>query len=221
MDRLRALQAFVRVAELGSFTAAGRELRVTQSQVSRAVRELEREVESQLFTRSTRRVVLTPEGQRYLHGVRDALRTLDAANDAVRTDSRAVSGTLRVTAPAELGEYLTPVMTALIAEHPALSIDSLLTDRLVDLIDEGFDVAIRVGPMAPSALRARRLGTNLAVLCASPAYARAHELPRHPRDLREHAFVLFTGKRNPERLTLVDGRGHAAQVRLAGRLRTN
>src|SRR5262249_35456124 len=147
-------------AELSSFSAASRELGCAQSQISRGVRALEQVLGSPLFTRSTRRVVLTPEGQRYLAGARQAISALASAADAVRASSSNVSGRLRVTAPLELGEYLGPVLAAVLARHPALTIDSLLTDRVVDIIDEGFDVAIRVGPLRSSRLLARRLGTT-------------------------------------------------------------
>src|SRR5262249_31489277 len=145
MDRLAQLEAFVHVAELSSFSAASRELGCAQSQISRGVRALERALGSPLFTRSTRRVVLTQEGQRYLAGARQAIRALASAADAVRDSSSNVSGLLRVTAPLELGEHLGPVLAALLARHRELAIESLLTDRVVDIIDEGFDVAIRVG----------------------------------------------------------------------------
>jgi DNA-binding transcriptional LysR family regulator len=221
MDQLRALHAFVRVAELTSFTAAGQQLGVTQPQISRAVRQLERGIGSQLFTRSTRRVVLTPEGQRYLSGVREALRTLEAARNAMRAASRAVSGTLQVTAPVAFGDYLAPVVAELAASHPDLAIDAVLTDRVVDVIDEGFDVAIRMAPMAPSTLRTRRLGTSRAVLCAAPAYLERRGAPRRVRDLAAHDFVIFTAKRTADRLTLIDRRGRTTVVRIAGRLRSN
>lgn len=221
MDQLRALEAFVRVAELTSFTAAGQQLGVTQPQISRAVRQLERGIGSQLFTRSTRSVMLTPEGHRYLIGVRVALRALEAARDATRAASRAVSGTLRVTAPAAFGDYLAPVIAELAASHPDLAVDAVLTDRVVDVIDEGFDVAIRMAPMTPSTLRTRRLGTARAVLCAAPAYLDRRGAPRRVRDLATHDFVIFTAKRTADRLTLTDRRGRAAQVRIAGRVRSN
>jgi DNA-binding transcriptional LysR family regulator len=221
MDQLRILRSFVQVAELASFTAAARTLGVTQSQVSRAIRQLERGIGSQLVLRTTRRVSITPEGQRYLRGVRAALRMLDEAGDAVRQDGHAVRGTLRVTAPIEFGEYLAPVIAELVATHVALAIDAVLTDRIVDLIDEGFDVAIRTGPLVPSALRTRRLGTADAVLCASPAYTERRGVPRRPEDLAAHDCVVFTAKRTPEWLALSDRRGRTTRVRIAGRLRVN
>jgi DNA-binding transcriptional LysR family regulator len=221
MDQLRILRSFVQVAELASFTAAARTLGVTQSQVSRAIRQLERGIGCQLVLRTTRRVSITPEGQRYVREVRAALRTLDEAGDALREDDHAVRGTLRVTAPIEFGEYLAPVIAELVAAHVALVIDAVLTDRIVDLIDEGFDVAIRTGPLVSSALRTRRLGIAETALCASPAYAKRRGVPRRPKDLAAHDCVVFTAKRTPEWLALSDRRGRTTRVRIAGRLRAN
>jgi DNA-binding transcriptional LysR family regulator len=221
MERIEQLEAFVRVAELGSFSSAARDLACAQSQVSRAVRALEQRLGSRLFARSTRRVALTQEGRRYLDGARQAISALANAADAVHASNREVAGVLRVTAPLGFGDYLAPVLAALVARHPALSIDALLVDRLVDLIAEGFDVAVRIGPLPPSALRARRLGETQAILCAAPAYLEARGMPRHPRELTAHEHILFTVKPKPERLRLVDGQQRTASVRITGRLRTN
>jgi DNA-binding transcriptional LysR family regulator len=221
MDDLRRLKAFVRVAERSSFTAAARELGLTQPQVSRAIREVERAMQCTLFSRSTRRVALTPEGQRYLKGVRRALEALDDASDAVRAESGMIRGVVRVTAPFALGNLLASVLLELTRAHPELSIDVVLADRIVGLLDENFDVAIRVGRLPPSELKVRSLGTNLTILCAAPAYLRQHPSPRRPSELTEHEHVLFSVRPEPERLTLVDRKLREVRVKIAGRVRVN
>jgi DNA-binding transcriptional LysR family regulator len=221
MDRLRRLDAFARVAELGSFTAAARRLGLTQPQVSRAVRDLEQELQSALFIRSTRRVTLTPEGQRYLAGVRRALEALDEASDAVHAGQDSVRGVLRVTAPVGFGGFLSPVLTALARSHPQLVLDVGLTDRVVNLIEDNIDVAIRVGPLPPSELKALAIASNQTILCAAPAYLARHRAPRLPRDLEAHEHVLYTGRPQPEHLTLVDGKQRTVRVTVTGRVRVN
>ncbi|WP_394829603.1 LysR family transcriptional regulator [Pendulispora albinea] len=221
MDDLHRFEVFVRVAELASFSAAARALKMAQSQVSRQVRELEERVGSALFTRTTRKVTLTAEGATYLGAVRSALGILADAEEAVRASRGTVSGTLRLTAPLELGEYLAPVLHDLLARHPALAVDLVLTDRIVDLVEEGFDLGVRFGQQRASSLRARRIGAIESVLCASAAYAARHGLPKHPRDLERHEHVLFTAKAAPDKLTLFDEHRRAVSVRIAGRFRAN
>lgn len=221
MDHLRRLEAFVRVAELSSFSAAGRDLGCAQSQVSRAVRELEEDVGCALFLRSTRRVILTAEGTKYLDGVRRALRELGDADEAARATHGEVRGTLRVTAPVAFGDTLAPVLAALVSRHPVLSIEALLTDRAIDVVEEGFDVAIRSGPLRPSTLRVRRLGAVHSVLVAAPSYLGARGTPRNVADLSAHDHVLFTAKPGARRLTVVDARNRAATVHITARLHTN
>jgi DNA-binding transcriptional LysR family regulator len=221
MDSLRRLGVFVRVAELGSFTSAARQLGLTQPQVSRAVRELEQELRSTLFVRSTRRVALTPEGQRYLVGVRRALEALDDANDAVHAQHGSVRGLLRVTAPFAAGDLLAPVVAALARSHPQLVLDVMMTDRIVNLVEESVDVAVRVGPLPPSELKAIAVATNVTILCAAPPYLASHPAPRQPRDLAAHQHVVFTGRPQPDQAVLIDDKRRIARVRIDGRVRVN
>lgn len=222
MDRLHRLEVFIRVAERASFSAAGRELGLGQPQVSRAVGDLEREVGARLFIRSTRRVTLTAEGERYLVASRAALETLEEAAEDLRAGAGVVRGKLRVTAPLELADRIAPIFAELLERHPGLTIEAIQTDRIVDLIGEGFDVALRVGPLAPSTLRSRVLGVTETVLCAAPAYLRERGAPRRPTDLRRHAHVLLGGKSGvADRLALFDRQGRGVQVQIGGRLRTN
>jgi DNA-binding transcriptional LysR family regulator len=221
VDGLRRLEVLICVADASSFSAAARKLGLAQSQVSRAVRELEDDVGAALFVRSTRRVVVTAEGAAYLRGARQALDVLRDTASVARAGAGAVTGPLRVTAPPAFGRLLAPVVADLIVRHPALEIDAVLTDRVVDLVEEGIDVAVRFGALEPSALRAKKLGLSASVVCASPRYLAGHPLPRAPADLAAHEHVLLSGKARGGPLVLTDARGRTARVSLQGRLRTN
>ena len=225
MDGLKRLEILLAVAEASSFSGAARKLGLAQSQVSRAVREQEQDVGASLFVRSTRRVVVTAEGASYLRGARQALDVLRESASSARAGRQAITGPLRITAPPAFGRVLAPVVADLVLRHQALEIDTLLTDRVVDLVEEGVDVAIRFGVLAPSALRARKLGTTDSLLCASPSYLAIRPAPRNPAALAkgelDHQHILLTGKSRGGPLTLVDPRGRVARVSQRGRLRTN
>jgi DNA-binding transcriptional LysR family regulator len=221
MDGLRRLGIFVKVAELASFSAAARELRLAQSQVSRAVRDLEGEVGAALFSRTTRAVALTSEGRRYLHGVRGALASLEVASESVRNDTGEPSGLLRVTAPVELAEVLGPIFAALARRYGALEVDALFTDRVIDLVAGGLDVGVRFGNLRSSELKAVRLGSMPSMVCASPAYLAEHGTPRAPRDLARHDMALFTAKPVIDRLVLQANDGSRGRTRVHGRIRAN
>lgn len=227
MDGLKRLEILLAVAEASSFSGAARKLGLAQSQVSRAVRELEQDIGAALFVRSTRRVLVTVEGTSYLRGARQALDLLRDSASAARAGRQAITGRLRITAPPAFGRLLAPVVAELILRHRELEIDTLLTDRVVELVEEGFDVAIRFGALEPSALRARKLGTTAALLCAAPSYLASHPVPRKPAELGapDHQHIVVTAKARGGPLTLVDGRGRTARVAPPsggrGRLRTN
>lgn len=223
MDGLKRLELLSAVAEASSFSGAARKLGLAQSQVSRAVRELEQEVGAALFVRSTRRVLVTAEGASYLRGARQALDLLRDSASAARAGRQAITGPLRVTAPPAFGRVLAPVVAELLLRHRELEIETLLTDRVVDLIEEGFDVAIRFGALEPSALRARKLGATASLLCAAPSYLASRPAPRKPADLGapEHEHILVTGKARGGPLSLIDPRGRTARIAPRGRLRSN
>lgn len=190
MDRLGQLEVFVAVAEVGSFVGAGRRLGVSAPVVTRAVHQLEERLGAKLFLRTTRSVRLTEAGAGYLADCREVLERLRAADDAVGGRHGAAVGRLRLTAPVEFGHrHLAPLLPAFLAAHPRVEVEALFTDRNVDLIDEGYEVALRIGHLPDSSLVARRVGTVRQVLCASPEVAASAALT-HPQQLAEVDVVL-------------------------------
>lgn len=190
LDRLTGLIAFARAGSLGSFTAAARSLSITPSAVSKSIQRLERSLGVSLFTRTTRSLTLTPEG-RDVH--ERALRLLREAEDIEQTAMSArsePSGTLRVAASLPIGLHLiAPSLPQFRRLHPKLVIDLRLSDRMVDIIDEGIDVAIRIGDLADTRLLSRKLAPHRLCCFASPAYLDARGTPMHPNDLEAHETV--------------------------------
>lgn len=194
MDRLDAMRAFVAVAQHGSFASAARQLRLSPSAVTRAVAELEAHLGVTLFNRSTRVVALTDRGRIHLDAVRRLLDDLAAAEAAVRGQDGTPRGRLTITAPLMFGRlHVLPIVNDLLAAHPALQVRLLLTDRDINLIEEGVDVAVRIGALDDSSLVATRLGTVCRACAASPAYLDAHGEPLTPADLADHAIIAFDG----------------------------
>jgi DNA-binding transcriptional LysR family regulator len=194
MDRYMALQVFRHVADLHSFAEAGRRLGLSPAAVSKNIAELEAHVGARLINRTTRRMALTEEGTRYLEHVVRGLDALSEADQALCPVKLRPSGTLRVSAPMTV--TLTGLSTAIprfLAQHPELTLDLHLDDRRVDLIREGFDLALRGSDnLEDSSMVARRLATMPHVLCAAPSYYQAHGRPRTPSDLRSHRCVRFS-----------------------------
>ncbi|MBX5067322.1 LysR family transcriptional regulator [Rhizobium lentis] len=192
IERLTGLIAFARAASLGSYTAAARALAVSPSAVSKSVQRLEQQLGIVLFLRTTRSLTLTPEG-RDLHD--RALRLLRQAEDIEQAAMAAraePSGILRISAPLPVGVHiLGPALPRLRARHPKLAIDLRLGDQFVDMIEEGIDVAIRVGALADSRLKSRRLASHRLCAFASPEYLRRRGTPRHPDELAGHDCVNF------------------------------
>jgi DNA-binding transcriptional LysR family regulator len=194
MDRLDALAAFVAVADKGGFAAAARHLRLSPPAVTRAIAGLERRLGTPLFMRTTRSVRLTDEGAAYLARCRPALADLAEAERVVMGTRSEPRGTLVITAPVVFGRlHVVPVIAALLRKHRRLAVRLLLIDRVVHLVEEGIDVAVRIGALADSALRAVRIGEVRRICVASPAYLRAHGTPAAAADLRRHAVLAFAG----------------------------
>ena len=192
LDRLTGLIAFARAASLGSYTAAARSLAISPSAVSKSVQRLEQRLGVRLFNRTTRSLSLTPEGrdlhERALRLLRDA-EEIEQAAAAARAEP---AGTLKVTVSVPLGVHqLAPALPRLRERYPKLSIDLRLSDRIVDLIEEGIDVAVRVGDLVDSRLIARRLAPNRLCAFASPAYLARRGAPRYPDELVRHDCVNF------------------------------
>ena len=192
LERLTGIVAFARAASCGSFTAAAQSLSVSPSAVSKTIQRLEQQLGLRLFTRTTRSLVLTPQG-RELHA--RALRLLEAAEDVVQSAAAVraePSGTLRIAAPLPIGtRLLAPALPEFRRRHPGIDIDLRLNDRFVNLVEEGIDVAIRIGRLADSTLVSRGFGPTCIGAFASPAYLAARGVPRRPEDLRDHDCVNF------------------------------
>ena len=216
------LEAFEAVVHRGSFTGAAKALSVTTGAVTRRVQALEARLGARLFHRSTRRVTLTDTGRRYHEAVAPALADILAAGERVRDEvSETPRGKLRVSLPVNLGRlYVTPHLGAFLRRWPDISLDLQLEDRFVDVIAEGFDLAVRVGALTDSRLVARKLANTRRVLVASPAYLEARGAPRHPSELVAHDCLPFTLFREGATWELRRGR-ERLRVPVSGVLESN
>jgi DNA-binding transcriptional LysR family regulator len=189
---LNRVATFVRVVEEGGFTAAARVLRLPKSSVSRAVSQLEEELGARLLQRSTRKVTLTEAGSAFFERASRGLVGIEEAAAAVADMQSTLKGTLRITAPVDAGVWvLAPLVPRFLAKHPQVRIELMLTGRIVDLVAEGVDFALRIAPLRDSSLVARKLGDSLLALFAAPSYLARRGTPRTVADLRDHDCVLF------------------------------
>ncbi|AIF49290.1 LysR family transcriptional regulator [Dyella japonica] len=192
MDRLTSMEVFVRVVEKGSFAAAAEASGLSTTMVANHVRALEQQLGAQLLERTTRRHHITEIGVAYLERCRDVLNSVQAADRVAEALRAEPQGTLRVTAPVTWGAHrLMPVVGAYMAKYPSVQVELSLNDRVVDLHEEGFDVAFRSGPLLDDALVARPLAPAHMFVVASPAYLQAHGVPEEPDDLAGHACLGF------------------------------
>jgi len=193
MDRVAAAELFVRVVDAGSFSEAARQLQRTPSAVSKAVAAFEDHLGVRLLQRTTRKLSLTGEGRQFYERCRAAIGELEEAERAVRDSADAPRGLLRVTAPVTFCHYqLAGLLPDFLARYPGIRLDLDVTDRLVDLVEEGIDVGIRLGGSADDGLIRRRLADNHRLLCASPAYLARHGTPERPEDLAGHNCLAFS-----------------------------
>ncbi len=191
MDKLAGLAAFVRTAQTESFVAAGRQLGVSASAVGKSVARLEVRLGVRLFQRSTRRICLTEEGRLFYQRCQHVLNDIDDAEALLSRAAETPRGRLRISVITMGYRFLIPVLAEFMRRYPQIELDLDFDDRIVDMIDDGFDAVIRSGDLPDSRLMARRLGSFRAGLFASPDYLRIHGTPRHPRDLERHACVQF------------------------------
>lgn len=199
MDRIEVMQIFVQVAELSSFTRAAECMGITKASVSSAISQLENQLHTQLFFRTTRKVQLTQDGRAYLERCQDLLHDLEAATQMFRLDPDEISGRLRVDMPTGIAKNLiVPRLPDFLRTHPRIQLELSSTDRRVDLIREGFDCVLRVGPLLDNSLIARQIGRLSVVNCVSADYAQIHGIPQSIDDLRHHVLVdylpIFGGK---------------------------
>lgn len=220
MDHLDAMRTFLVVADRQSFAAAARALRLSAAAVTRAVAMLEQDLGTGLLQRTTRSVRLTERGAIYADRCRALLADLDDLRAEVRGHDAVPRGLLSVTAPVVFGRlHILPVAEALMARHDGLDIRLTFLDRVTHLVEEGFDVAVRVGVLADSAMIAVRLTEVRRVVVASPAYLATHGTPERPKDLRRHRIVSFDGVGTTDDWRF--GAGGSESVRVAPRMRVN
>lgn len=192
LDRLTSMAVFVKAADLGSFTAAGTALGMTSQMVGKHVAAMEAQVGVPLIQRTTRRQSLTDTGQRFYDQCRIILQEVAAFDGLLEGPGDAPRGQLRISAPVGFGATaLAPVVTDFLEHHPSVAVELNLTDRYVDLIDEGYDAVFRLGPLDQSTLQARELAVHDQVACAAPAYLKRHGTPVTPADLADHACLGF------------------------------
>lgn len=193
MDRALEMQVFCSVVDKGSFVGASESLEMSKAAISRYVSGLEERLGARLLHRTTRRLSLTDEGRQFYHQAREVLAMMDEAEEAVSAAAPEPSGVLRVNAPVSFGVlHLAPVWADFIKAHPNVELEISLNDRLVDLVDEGIDAAVRIARMENSSLIGRRLTSTQMRLCASPAYLASHEPIRNLSDLAEHRVIAYT-----------------------------
>jgi len=221
MDRLDALAAFVRIVELGSFTAAAADLGRRQATISRWIAQLEDTLQLQLLDRTTRTVAVTDGGQRFYRQARAVLSTWSDAMAEVSADREALIGRIRVSVPVVFGaRFVSPGLPGFMARHPHLEVELSFSDRYVDLVRSGVDVALRVGRPIDTEYRARTLGDTARRLVASPGYLAARGAPNAPADLRAHACLVHSGV--DPRVTWRLTRGEQTErITVGGRLRVD
>lgn len=221
MNRFDEMQAFVRIVEAGSLTGAADQLNVAKSAVSRRLAELERRLGVRLLTRTTRTMTLTDAGQTYYQRARDVLAAVEDAECTVREASGAVSGRIRLAAPLSFGiTHLGPALREFTRQHPAIELDIDLNDRQVDLVAEGFDLAIRIARLADSQLAARRLTCVHHAVLASPDWWAEHGTPATPEALAEHQALEYSNAPQSG-WAYVDTNGKTRSVRVPPILRAN
>ncbi len=193
MDRFLEMQTFNAVVDAGSFVKAAEALHMSKAAVSRYVVDIETRLGVRLLHRTTRRLSLTEEGQVFYGRSKELLADLAEAEDEITSRSDAASGLLRINAPFTFGIlHLAPLWGAFMALHPKVTLDVTLADRLVDLVDEGYDVAIRIATLESSTLVSKRLATTRMVLCASPKYLARRGTPQHPSELARHSVISYS-----------------------------
>ena len=219
MDRFDEINAYAAVADARSFTQGARRLGVSSAQVSKLVARLENRLGARLLNRTTRDVSLTDTGRAYLERARGLIEEFEALEGSVRDEDGCPRGTLKISAPVSFGTHqLTPALLAFAAAHPEVSLEVSSSDRMVNLVEEGFDVAVRIGRLADSSLVARKLADVRMVTCASPDYLAKHGTPMTLTDLAGHEAVIDTNGREPT-VWRFGALSDPHDVRVQGRLR--
>ncbi|WP_434630168.1 LysR substrate-binding domain-containing protein [Chromobacterium sp. CV08] len=222
MDRFSEIRAFVAVAELGSFVAAAERLELSRAMVTKLVAALENRLGARLMHRTTRKLSLTEAGETYLSQAGGLLAELDELDARLSHGASEPAGRLRVSAPVSFGmRYLGRIIGGFHQRHPRIEVELNLNDRRVDLVEEGFDLALRVSNLADSTLVARRLAQIRDLVVASPDYLARHGTPRHPSELAEHQCLLYALTAQPNVWDYRAPDGVQGKVKVKGPLRAN
>jgi DNA-binding transcriptional LysR family regulator len=221
MDRLTSMSVFVRVADLGSFAAAAHELRLSPTMIGKHVRYLEERLGSLLINRSTRRQSLTELGRNYLDHCRHLLEEAEVGDALAEETLRAPRGKLRVATSVAFGSYsLAPAVVRFMKKYPDVTVELVLSDRMVDLLEEGVDATIRVGALTDSTMMSRSLLPYTGVICAAPSYLAERGTPTHPKDLVDHECLRYPGWAEGQRWVFFGSEGEI-QVDVKSRLTIN
>ena len=215
------MDTFIRVVESGSFSTAAKHLNVGQPAVSKSVAQLEARLGVRLLIRSTRRLVPTEAGRNFCERARRAIEQADEADHAARDAGAGFAGRLRISAPVTFTRlHVVPRLPRFLAAHPHLSVDLILDDRDVDLVEEGVDIALRMGALRNSSLAARKIGSGRRLVVGAPAYLEHAGIPRTPAELSAHAAVIYIQNGIGDRWSF-HRNGSETSVRLSGRLRVS
>lgn len=222
MDRLSVMTLFARVVETGSFSRAAKECGIGQPTASKQVAALEKRLGVRLLERSTRRLRTTEAGHEYYQGCRRLLDEVDDIETSVGSGVQAMAGRIRVACPMAFGRlYVAPVVIGFMAAYPLATVDLVMDDRYLDLVEQGADLSIRIANLEPdSLLHARRLGDGPRVIVGAPGYLRRKGTPREPEDLTTHTFAVYANFQDPETLRLRCAE-ESRELRIRASLRVN
>lgn len=216
------MRVFSQVVESGSFVGASKRLDLSPTAVSRHVAELEAHLQTRLLQRTTRRISLTESGRRFHERCVQLLAELDEAEQEAASAAATPRGTIRLTSAINFGvRHVAPAIAAFLALQPKVKFDVSLSDRIVDLVEEGFDLAIRIGAVGPENLVARKLGETRIVPCASPEYLARHGVPKTPQDLVRHDCFTYEYAMPRDQWSFRDASGHEHRVRISGPIHSN
>lgn len=221
MDRLQAMGVFVKIAEVGSLTGAAAALGRSLPSVVRMLAELEKALGVRLFNRTTRKIALTTEGRFYLERCRWVLSEIEETERALSNDQAEPSGAITLTAPVRFGEiHISPLVSEFLKRYPRISVNLVLVDRVVDMLEEGIDLAVRIAPASDSSLVVKPVGRLRQVVCASPELIDRFGRPQHPEALGQLPCVVFTGISNANLWSFRD-KGKRTTVKIHGQLTAN
>jgi DNA-binding transcriptional LysR family regulator len=221
MDKFNLISIFIAVVDTNGFAAAARKLNISPPAVTRAINELELQLHVRLLTRTTRKVRVTDAGARYVEDCRRIIAELSEADESVGGSHGAPRGRLVVTAPVLFGsKFVTPIVAEYLQTYPEVSASCLFLDRIVNMMDEGIDVAIRIGELPDSSMQSIRVGQVRRVICAAPGYLKQGGIPRKPDDLQNHFIISANSTNSSPEWTLMED-GVARAIRLQSRFTTS